>query len=149
MNLRCAYVRADAAAHGARLPERAHGGASAGYDLFACLPAPVAVPMLAEAPVRVPTGLAMAIPAGHVGLILPRSSTGEAGLRLANTAGVIDSDYRGEILILCSAARPGLVIAPGQKIAQLLILPVPYFAVELLESLDETARGAGGFGSTG
>ena len=76
LKLKCAYMRADAPAHGARLPERAQGGASAGYDLFACLPAPVDVPMLSEPPIRMPTGLRMAIPAGHVGLILPRSSTG-------------------------------------------------------------------------
>lgn len=90
------------------------------------------------------TGLAVEIPEGYVGIIVPRSSTGIKGYTIKNTIGVIDSDYRGEIKL-------HLFIPVTQKIriAQMLIMPCPQFNIEFVESLSETERGEGGFGSTG
>ena len=102
---------------------------------------------------KIHTGLYMEIPRGHVGLLLPRSSTGLKGLRLKNTIGVIDSDYRGEILLMAERfdAEEELVDI-GKKIAQLIIVPVCPFPMEQVgnfEDLTVTSRNAGGFGSTG
>lgn len=90
------------------------------------------------------TGIAVEIPEGYVGLIVPRSSTGIKGYTIKNTIGVIDSDYRGEIKL-------HLFVPVTQKIrvAQMLIMPCPQFNIEFVESLSETERGEGGFGSTG
>ena len=90
------------------------------------------------------TGIAVEIPEGYVGIIVPRSSTGIKGYTIKNTIGVIDSDYRGEIKL-------HLFIPVTQKIriAQMLIMPCPQFNIEFVESLSETDRGEGGFGSTG
>jgi dUTP pyrophosphatase len=97
------------------------------------------------------TGLAMEIPPGMVGLILPRSGLGaKFGFRLLNTAGVIDSDYRGEVMIKVSASvHRSAGINDGDRVAQMLFLPV--FTVNLIESneLGDTSRGSGGFGHTG
>tara|TARA_Y100001973_G_scaffold51020_2_gene75722 strand:+ start:636 stop:1139 length:504 start_codon:yes stop_codon:yes gene_type:complete len=102
---------------------------------------------------KIHTGVYMEIPRGHVGLLLPRSSTGLKGLRLKNTVGVIDSDYRGEILLMADRfdAEEELVDI-GKKIAQLIIVPVCPFPMEQVgnfEDLTVTSRSAGGFGSTG
>ncbi|WP_439815775.1 dUTP diphosphatase [Zavarzinia sp. CC-PAN008] len=147
--IRFCLARSDAADHGARIPVQAHEGASAGFDLHACLEAAVTLPGADAQPFRIPTGLRVQIPLGFCGLLVPRSSTGEKGLRLANTVGIIDSDYRGEILVSATTARPGVVVAPGDRIAQLVIVPVPTLHVEVVDSLDDSPRGAGGFGSTG
>ena len=90
------------------------------------------------------TGIAVEIPEGYVGIIVPRSSTGIKGQTIKNTIGVIDSDYRGEIKL-------HLFVPVTQKIriAQMLIMPCPQFNIEFVESLSETDRGEGGFGSTG
>ena len=90
------------------------------------------------------TGIAVEIPEGYVGIIVPRSSTGIKGYTIKNTIGVIDSDYRGEIKL-------HLFVPVTQKIrvAQMLIMPCPQFNIEFVESLSETERGDGGFGSTG
>ena len=90
------------------------------------------------------TGIAVEIPEGYVGIIVPRSSTGIKGYTIRNTIGVIDSDYRGEIKL-------HLFVPVTQKIriAQMLIMPCPQFNIEFVESLSETDRGEGGFGSTG
>ena len=90
------------------------------------------------------TGVAVEIPEGYVGIIVPRSSTGIKGYTIKNTIGVIDSDYRGEIKL-------HLFVPVTQKIrvAQMLIMPCPQFNIEFVESLSETERGEGGFGSTG
>jgi dUTP pyrophosphatase len=99
------------------------------------------------------TGAHVEIPLGHVGLVMPRSSTGTKGFRLKNTVGVIDADYRGEIRLVCDRfENEEDVVEVGAKIAQLVILPVCPFPVEQvssLEDLSETERGANGFGSTG
>lgn len=130
---------------GARLPQYATAGA-AGLDLYACLDTPM---QLAPGEgVLVPSGIGVAIPSGYVGLVRDRSSLAVQGL--LTVAGVIDSDYRGEVLIaLRNAAATPATIQPGQRIAQMLIIPSPRLSVEELPELPPTARGAGGFGSTG
>jgi dUTP pyrophosphatase len=106
-----------------------------------------------EDKITIHTGLTIEIPRGHVGLLLPRSSTGVAGLRLKNTVGVIDADYRGEVMILCDRFdEEEAVIEVGKKLAQLVIIPVCPFPVEQVGTFDDlsiTSRDTGGFGSTG
>ena len=130
------------------LPVRATSG-SAGLDLSACIDAPMTLTPGQRA--LVPTGLAAAIPAGASGMIYARSSLGvKHGIALSNGVGVIDSDYRGEISVgLCNFSSEPYTIQPGERIAQLVLHPVLLLPVEEADSLDETARGAGGFGSTG
>jgi dUTP pyrophosphatase len=120
---------------------------SAGLDLYA----DADVLVSSGASVMLGTGIAIEIPMNHVGLVAIRSSVGKAGVALANSVGVIDSDYRGE-LKLCltyTAGSGGHYIRKGQAIAQLIV--TPYHHVELVEvdALSTTDRGAGGFGSTG
>ena len=122
---------------------------AAGADLYACLDAPVEI-----APGEtfwVPTGIALEVPKGCAGLIYARSSMGtKRGLAPANKVGVIDSDYRGEIrVVLLNHSREIQTIAPGERIAQLIITPVLTPAYEETTELSDTSRGAGGFGSTG
>jgi dUTP pyrophosphatase len=96
-------------------------------------------------------GFAAAIPEGHVGLLLPRSSAGaKHGVELNNTCGVIDSDYRGEwkAAIKTKSGR-FFSWAPGDRVLQFLIVPIANVQLNQVESLDETQRGEGGFGSTG
>lgn len=127
-----------------------YGTASAaGADLYACLEEPVTI-----APgetVLIPTGLAMEIPVGCAGLIYARSGLSvKRGLAPANKVGVIDADYRGEFMVaLLNHGATAQTVDHGERIAQLVITPVftPGFA-EVAE-LSDTARGAGGFGSTG
>ena len=130
------------------LPVRATTG-SAGLDLSACIDAPMTLAPGQRA--LIPTGLAAAIPAGTAGMIYARSSLGvKHGIALSNGVGVIDSDYRGEISVgLCNFSSEPYTIQPGERIAQLVLHPVLLLPVEEADSLDETARGAGGFGSTG
>lgn len=122
---------------------------AAGADLYACLNEPVEIKP--GETVFIPTGLAMEIPKGCAGLIYARSSMGtKRGLAPANKVGVIDSDYRGQVMVaLHNHGSATQVIAAGERIAQLLITPVftPGFC-EAAE-LDDTQRGSGGFGSTG
>jgi dUTP pyrophosphatase len=97
--------------------------------------------------VRLPTGLAFEIPENHVGLLFARSSMFYAGL---DVSGVIDSDYRGEIQIQAQNNSPNPIkLEAGQRVAQLLIMPVTQFNLELTNSLKTTGRGENGFGSTG
>ena len=130
------------------LPFYATAGAAA-MDLHACLEAPLTIEAGARA--IVPTGLAVAIPAGHVGLLAVRSSMGiKRGVTLANGVGVIDSDYRGEVGVgLMNAGSEAYTVLPGDRIAQLMVLPVAQPALELVTELPATDRGEGGFGSTG
>lgn len=95
-------------------------------------------------------GFAAAVPDGHVALLLPRSSAAKTGLELTNTCGVIDSDYRGEWKAALRS-KTGLTVSwqPGDRLLQFLVVPIANVALELVDRLDETARGAGGFGSTG
>ena len=122
---------------------------AAGADLYACLEADVVIEP--GKTVFVPTGIAMAVPRGYAGLIYARSSMGaKRGLAPANKVGVIDSDYRGEVMVaLHNHGTEIQTVCHGERIAQLLVAPVLAPAFEECEELDDTARGAGGFGSTG
>lgn len=97
------------------------------------------------------TGLAMAIPRGYGGFIFARSGLAtKRGLAPANKVGVIDADYRGEVMVsLYNQSRTEQTVLKGERIAQLVFLPCPQAAFELCEDLNDTARGSGGFGSTG
>lgn len=122
---------------------------AAGADLYACLDEEVTVaPGQTE---FIPTGLAMALPKGYVGLVYARSGLAcKQDLAPANKVGVIDSDYRGEFMIaLHNHGKETRTVHHGDRVAQLVITPVlrPLYREE--DSLDETARGTGGFGSTG
>ena len=122
---------------------------AAGADLYACLDAVVTIE--AGETAFIPTGLALEVPKGCAGLIYARSSLGaKRGLAPANKVGVIDSDYRGEItVVLHNHSKIAQQIAPGERIAQMLITPVLTPAYEEVKELSDTDRGAGGFGSTG
>ena len=102
--------------------------------------------------VLIPTGIAVALPsADYVGLLFARSSLGvKKGVALANGVGVIDADYRGEICVaLVNLSNETVVIQNGERIAQLAVMPIARVQIEEVDTLDETLRGAGGFGSTG
>ncbi len=120
-----------------------------GYDLYACLDAPVEIPPHATA--KIGTGLSMAVPEGWFGAVFARSGlASKQGLRPANCVGVCDSDYRGEYIVaLHNDSAETRIISPGDRIAQLVLLPCAPAEFEPAETLPETARGAGGFGSTG
>ena len=100
----------------------------------------------------VPTGLAVAIPEGYAGFVLPRSGSAiKAGLSLVNAPGLIDSGYRGELkcIAINLDAHDDIVIEPGERIAQLVVMKVESLTMIPVEELDSTQRGAGGFGSSG
>ena len=123
---------------------------SAAMDLHACLDGAVTIPA-GERRV-IPTGLAIALPsADYVALVFARSGLGiKHGVAPANCVGVIDSDYRGEILVgLQNSGGSDFTIQPGDRIAQLMVVPVVQPRLRLVDELDETGRGTGGFGSTG
>ena len=122
---------------------------AAGADLYACVDADVTIG--AGETVFVPTGLAMEIPKGCAGLIYARSSLGsKRGLAPANKVGVIDSDYRGQVMVaLHNHGKEAQTISFGERIAQLLITPVFTPGFREAAELDDTDRGIGGFGSTG
>lgn len=122
---------------------------SAGLDLYACMEEPVTI--APGALCRIPTGVAVALPENSVGLICGRSGLGvRHGITPSNSVGVIDSDYRGELIVgLCNVGSEPWTIAPNERFAQLLVLPVLMLEPEFREELDETVRGDHGFGSTG
>ncbi len=122
---------------------------AAGADLYACLENPIVIQP--GETVFVPTGLAMEIPKGHAGLVYARSGLAcKRGLAPANKVGVIDSDYRGEfIVVLHNHGKVAQEITHGERIAQLLITPVLAPAFTEVEDLSDTTRSTGGFGSTG
>ena len=133
---------------GAKMPT--YGSAqAAGADLYACLEEEITIG--AGRTAFVPTGIAMEVPVGCAGLIYARSGLAcKRGLAPANKVGVIDSDYRGEILVaLHNHGAEAQTVAPGERIAQMVITPVITPAYEEAEELTDTCRGAGGFGSTG
>ena len=133
---------------GANLPAYGSSGA-AGADLTACLETPITIEPGQTS--FIPTGIAIEVPAGCAGLVYARSGMAcKQGLAPANKVGVIDSDYRGEILVaLYNHGMEDRTIEPGQRVAQLLITPVLTPGYEEAEELTDTARDAGGFGSTG
>lgn len=122
---------------------------AAGADLYACLEEPVTIAPGQTA--FIPTGLAMALPVGYVGLVCARSGIAcKRGLAPANKVGVIDSDYRGEFLVaLHNHGSVSQNVEPGERIAQLLIVPVLTPGFAQVQELSDTGRGNGGFGSTG
>lgn len=133
----------------AKIPTRSTAG-SAGMDLCALLDEPLTVAPGGR--VTIPTGIAIRLPSPEtVGLIFARSGLAvKHGLTLSNCVGVIDSDYRGEILVgLQNSGDADYVIQPADRIAQLMVVPVVQAQVKMVDQLDETQRGAGGFGSTG
>jgi len=124
---------------------------SAGMDLRAAVPEGEPMVLRPGARDMVPTGLAMALPLGFEAQVRPRSGlAAKHGVTCLNTPGTIDSDYRGEVkVILINLGAEDFVIRRGERIAQMVIAPVVQATWDLADSLDETARGAGGFGSTG
>lgn len=131
------------------LPHYATGG-SAGLDLRACIDEPLTV-----APgetVLVPTGLAIHIgDSGLAAVLLPRSGLGHKhGLVLGNLTGLIDSDYQGQIFISCwNRGSTAYEIQPGERIAQMVFIPVEQVRFEIVQSFDDSDRGSGGFGHSG
>jgi dUTP pyrophosphatase len=133
---------------GALAPRYMSSGA-AGLDLAAAPEAPIEIAPGGRA--AVPTGLAFEIPAGFEGQVRPRSGLArKLGITLPNAPGTIDSDYRGEVLVLLmNLGTEPFVVKPGDRIAQLVIAPVVTAELEEVAALDETVRGKGGFGHTG
>ncbi len=133
---------------GAALPSYQTAGA-AGLDLAACLDTQVVIAPGGRA--LVPTGLSIALPAGHEGQVRPRSGLAlKHGVTVLNAPGTIDEDYRGEVsVVLVNHGAEPFRIEPGMRIAQLVVAPVCKVHVEETGALDETSRGAGGYGSTG
>lgn len=132
----------------ARIPSRGSASA-AGYDLYACMDHDVTI--MPGGSVKIGTGLAIAVPEGYFGAIFARSGlAAKEGLRPANCVGVADSDYRGEyMIVLHNDSEMPRTVHPGDRIAQLVILPYLPAEFEETERLDDTERGSGGFGSTG
>lgn len=143
MKLKIKRLRKDAV-----LPERKTSG-SAGYDLCACIAADFTINP--GELVVIPTGLAAEIPQGYAGMIFTRSGLGvKHGIHVSNGVGVIDCDYRGEMHVgLHNASAVPYTVTPGERVAQLIIMPVVIPEVEEVTELSETARGTDGFGSTG
>lgn len=144
MKLRIKKLRENAV-----IPTKATSG-SAGFDLYAAIDESVKIPAGGNAVIS--TGIAIALPSdGYVALIFPRSGLSvKHGIGMLNSVGVIDSDYRGELSVgLINHFKTPYTIEPGERIAQLLIMPViPPLLLEV-DELDDTARGEKGFGSTG
>jgi len=136
--------------HGLDLPLPAYQSElAAGLDLLAAVEAPVT--LAPGARTLVPTGLAMALPAGYEAQVRPRSGlAAKHGVTVLNTPGTIDADYRGEVkVILINLGDAPFVIARGERVAQMVIAPVLQAEVREVDTLSDTARGTGGFGSTG
>ncbi|TFW13237.1 dUTP diphosphatase [Massilia arenosa] len=131
------------------LPSYATPG-SAGLDLRACIDQPVVLEP--GATVLVPTGLAIHIAdPGYAAMILPRSGLGhKSGIVLGNLVGLIDSDYQGQLMVSTwNRGQQAFTLQPMDRLAQLVIVPVLQVGFKVVEDFDESARGAGGFGSTG
>jgi dUTP pyrophosphatase len=133
----------------AQLPAYATNG-SAGLDLRACIDAPIT--LKAGDTALIPTGLAIHLDdPGLAAVIIPRSGLGHKhGIVLGNLVGLIDSDYQGQLMVSCwNRGREPFVVNPLERIAQLVVVPVVQVRLNVVESFEESARGAGGFGSTG
>lgn len=131
------------------IPKRATGG-SAGLDLCACMDEPITLNGGETA--LIPTGLAIELPSAEYGaFVFARSGLAiKHGIGLLNSVGVIDSDYRGEIKVgVINQISEAYTIEPGERVAQMVVMPVSMMPVEEVDTLGETDRGAGGFGSTG
>ena len=144
MNLKITRMSASA-----KLPTRATEG-SAGYDLYADLPSPFVLKAGERA--LIPTGVVIALQSRETGaFVYARSGlSSKHGITMANGVGVVDSDYRGELKVpVVNLSMQDYTIEPGERIAQLVLHPVIPYELEEVSSLDETQRGAGGFGSSG
>ena len=122
---------------------------SSGADLLARISAPVKLASLERT--LIPTGLFLAIPPGYEGQVRPRSGLAlKRGITVLNSPGTIDADYRGELkVIIVNLSADAVTIEPGERVAQLVFAPVVQADFQIVDTLDETVRGAGGFGSTG
>jgi len=138
--------------HGADLPLPAYQSAGAsGLDLLAAVPADAPVTIAPGARAEIPTGIAIALPRGTEGQVRPRSGlAARNGITVLNTPGTVDSDYRGEVrVVLCNLGGEIFVIERGLRLAQLVIAPVFRARLTHVNKLNDTKRGAKGFGSTG
>ena len=138
--------------HGADLPLPGyHSALAAGLDLLAALPADAPVELAPGGRASIPTGIALALPEGTEGQVRPRSGLADRhGVTILNTPGTIDADYRGEVrVILLNTGAEPFEITRGLRIAQLIVAPVMRIRLVETKALDDTARGKGGFGSTG
>ncbi len=138
--------------HAADLPLPAYQSASAaGLDLLAAIPATAPVTIAPGQFTSVPAGIALALPVGFEAQVRPRSGlAARHGVTVLNSPGTIDADYRGEIaVILINHGRESFSVTRGMRIAQLVIAPVAGAQLQKVDKLPETARGSGGFGSTG
>ncbi len=138
--------------HGQDLPLPSYQSAlAAGLDLIAAVPADAPLPLAPGVRALIPTGIAIALPAGHEAQVRPRSGLAvKHGLTVLNAPGTIDADYRGEVqVLLINLGSEPVTIARGMRIAQLVIATVARAALREVDALDETPRGMGGFGSTG
>lgn len=124
---------------------------AAGYDLYACFDEGNGVQIAPHATIKIGTGIAIACPKNTFGGIFARSGLAtKEGLRPSNCVGVVDSDYRGEVVVaLHNDSEEFRFVEQSERIAQLIILPYVPVEMEIVDELDETERGAGGFGSTG
>lgn len=138
--------------HGADLPLPARQSAgAAGMDLVAAVPADAPVVLQPGQRALVPCGFAMALPLGFEAQVRPRSGlAAKHGVTVLNSPGTIDADYRGEVkVILVNFGQESFTVARGERVAQMVVARVADVSVSVEVSLDETERGAGGFGSTG
>ena len=138
--------------HGEALPAPAYATAgAAGLDLIAAVPATEPLAILPGAWAAVPTGLILEIPAGYQGEVRPRSGLAlQHGVTVLNAPGTIDSDYRGEVrVLLINLGREKFTVTRGMRVAQVVFMPVTPVSLRESSALDATARGDGGFGSTG
>lgn len=138
--------------HGADLPLPRYATAdAAGLDLVAAVPADAPLALAPGGFAPVPTGLSMALPRGFEGQVRPRSGLAlKFGVTVLNAPGTVDADYRGEVMvILINHGRAPFTVERGMRIAQLVVAPVAQITLEEAGDLDQTARGVGGFGSTG
>jgi len=138
--------------HGADLPLPSYQSAfAAGLDLYAAVPADAPVVLAPGSYAKIPTGITLALPPGTEGQVRPRSGlAAQHGVTLLNTPGTIDADYRGEVsVLLINHGSAPFEVTRGMRIAQLVVADIVRVTVREAEELDNTERGAGGFGSTG
>jgi dUTP pyrophosphatase len=138
--------------HGADLPLPTYQSAfAAGLDLYAAVPADTPVVLAPGSYAKIPTGITLALPPGTEGQVRPRSGlAAQHGVTLLNTPGTIDADYRGEVsVLLINHGDAPFEVTRGMRIAQLVVADIVRVTVREAEELDNTERGAGGFGSTG
>ena len=149
VQLPIAILRLDHA-EGLPLPAYETAGA-AGMDLRAAVPEAEPLTLRPGSRALVPTGFGIAVPEGYEAQVRPRSGLAiRAGVTCLNSPGTVDSDYRGEVkVILANLGEEDFVVRRGDRVAQMVICPVVQASWQVVESLDDTVRGAGGFGSTG